>query len=204
MLRGFPDTRDVNWLVLDVWNWADPYGSAVPIWKGILEDTRWETVVARDGILVLRRGQGPPQDVAAAFARQGASSLKHLEVRFGDTWRLTGAEVFPLPLGHFILCTAWQGEMPTTSVRPEVRLRMTAKSQPLRSYALLPELYASPGTFRDCTQLLAATMGAEVTVWLTLTTAEGSVLTPSVVSAGDCEGDVYVDDVELYLEIPVR
>jgi hypothetical protein len=202
MLRLFPDTRDVDWLALDVWNWADPYGPALPVWKEVLADPTWETVVAQDGVLVLRRGSGPPQNVAAAFVSQSADSLKELQVQFGDAWHLTGVEAFPQPWGHFVLCTDWQGAGVGGSVQPMVKLAADAEPQLLRSYRLHPMLYTTSGGFRDCTYLLTPELGGDVTVWLALQQDEIGPLVPVVVEPGAWERRVEREDATLRLEIP--
>lgn len=198
MLRVFPDLRDAEWLVLDVWNWADPYGPAVPVWREVLTDPTWEMVAAKDGVLVLRRGDGPPRDVGAAFVPQGADALRKLEVRFGNAWRLTGADIFPLPWGHFVLCTDWQSADEAPAMRPAVRLAADAESQTLRSYTLLPEIYATSGKFRDCTHLLAPAVGVDVTIGLVLYGVDDII----VVEAGEWEEQVWLEDAVLYLENP--
>jgi uncharacterized membrane protein len=202
-LRFFPDTRDADWLALDVWNWADPYGPAIPVWETILADAGWEMVAARDGVLVLRRGNGPPQDVAAAFVPQSASALPELEVSFGAEWRLTGAEVFPLPLGHFVLCTDWVGTPPASPVAPGLRLTSDATPQPLDSHRLLPSLYQTAGVIRDCTQLSGAVPGSDVKIWLSLADATGEPLSAVVREASqDWEGHVDVVGTDVRLEVP--
>lgn len=201
-LRLFPDTRDVDWMALDVWNWADPYGPAVPVWEALLVDPTWETVVAEDGIAVLRRGDGPPEDLGMAFVPGESSSLPTLETYFGTAWMLTGAEVFPLPFGHFILCTDWQGIYQGSPVVPEIRLTADGRSQPLNSYRLLPSLYETPGMFRDCTQLQVATPGSGVTLWLSMVDTTGEPLQAYVSeTAQSWEDRAYIDGTALRLEI---
>ncbi len=176
-LRFFPDLRGATWIAVDLWFWGDPYGIGYEVWREVLRDPQWETVAAQDGLVVLRRGAGPPANIGAALTPTGAP-LSPLAAQFGlqkDALQLQGAQRYAQPFGHFIFCTEWQsaGGAYTSQI---IVGADAAAAQPLASTRLIPDFLRQPGRQRDCTPLSAASGLAETTLGLHVLNADGEPL----------------------------
>ncbi len=206
-LRFFPDTRDVDWIALDFWYGLYPYRSLEVLWPGVRDAARWETVIAQDGLIFLRQGQGPPQNLEGAFRPNSALPLSTLRVRFGAEEAglyLEGVQGSPRPISYLFLCTDWQQENAMDFVpRAEVLgVNPKAGDLPLRAKMLLPSLFAGPGQVRDCTQLLVALRGDGPMVRLRVQDASGASYAPVILDAGEWGDRASVEDDALLLRFP--
>jgi len=183
-VRLFPDLRDAEWVLLNVWHTASPYGIQPAAWQALFTDPAWETVQAHHGLILLRKGQGPPQDIARAFAAPADAPGQPLSVQFGETAQgitLRAVKVNPLPGGNFYLCTDWQV---ATGGEFAFYAATTPPPTPLNFGQLYPALAAQPGEFRDCTRLTTIPRGKTVAVQLYVTDKTGKQLPITVVEAG--------------------
>jgi hypothetical protein len=146
-----------------------PYGIQPQTWQTLFADPTWETVAAQDGLILLRKGSGPPQAIARAFALP-ADAAPQFKVAFGDAasgLSLRTVRVNPLPAGNFYLCTDWQletaGELSFYVVTPGGEGQQTT---PLEISRIYPALTAQPGDFRDCTRLMTPPRGKTVAIQL--------------------------------------
>lgn len=206
-LHFFPDTRDADWIALDFWYGLYPYRSLEILWPGVRDAAQWETAIAQDGLIFLRQGQGPPQNLEAAFLLDPDLPLSALRVRFGAEEAglyLEGAQGSPRPINYLFLCTDWQQENAIDFVpRAEVLgVNPAAGALPLRAKTLLPSLFAGPGQVRDCTPLLAALRGDGPVVRLRVQDASGASYAPVILDVGEWGDRVSVEDDALLLRFP--
>lgn len=205
-LRFFPDMRDAEWVALDLWFWDDPYGVGVEIWQQLLVDPLWETAATRDGMLILRKGQGPPTALAAALAPTAEIPLAPLDVTFaGGETRLLGMRLFPLPLGHFILCTDWSGWGEAGVPQVQIGEAEGNFSAPmhLNTTWMLPNMTVSTPV-RDCTQFAVPVGSRELQLRLALLTPDAAAVTVQIEDAGEWNSRLWLEDSALRLRLPVR
>lgn len=192
-MRFFPDTRDAEWILMDFWGGHYFYITAPEHWRELLTSPEWETVRAGEGLLLLRRGAGPPRDVAAAFAIPPELPALPLQVTYQDaqqTLRLQGVRMQRRTGGVVLFCTDWQREGAAGAL--EVIL---SHSEEISEGALLdglrfyPNLFSQPGAVRDCTQFIA---GSGAVVRLAVRDAAGDWLPAVLETPGAWEGRVQV------------
>lgn len=208
-VRIFPDQRDAKWLALNVWFGKDPYGDwSFAALEALLDDVQWETVRAAEGIVLLRRGAGPPQRVGQAFAPVSTIPLYPLEAQFGTgaaALRLLGLRVFPRASGHFYLCTDWEigaqaDALPWVDAGTVTLDGISVK--PLDAMALLLRLPDRPPVVRDCTYLVTKLFGGDVPLRLTVRAPGGSLYPVTLLDAGDWGEQVSVPDATLRVAYP--
>ncbi|HQM14423.1 MAG TPA: hypothetical protein PK832_08260 [Anaerolineae bacterium] len=201
-LRFFPDMRDAEWVALDFWAGHYFYFTAAERWQTLRTDSRWETVTAGDGLLLLRRGAGPPTDIAEAFRPQISPPLPQLTVSFGEELILRGFDVHARPNGHLVLCSDWE-RRGKGALTPQ--LSLTGETfAPLDSLHFAPELFAVPGVRRDCTQLIAFGNVREPSVYFRVVDAVGRELPPVVMATGAWAEKVSLAGNMLYLRVKLR
>lgn len=201
-LRFFPDLREATWIAVDVWFWGDPYGAGYEVWEAVLRDPQWETVAAQDGLVILRRGNGPPQGVEAALAPVASGSLPVLQAQFGALdlgVQLQGVRVYPLPFGHFIVCSDWLSV--GGRYTPQFQVQAGGGVYPLASVRLAPGFLVRPGVQRDCTQPSAPVDLAGATLGLRVVDAAGVVLPVMIPAPGDWAGRASTVDTMLVLDL---
>ncbi len=197
-LRVFPDLRDVEWVVVNVWFGGDPYGSLTPVWRELSADPAWETVTAHDGLLLLRRGAGPPRGVEAAFRSSKALPLYQVNVQFGEPGaglRLLGFALHPLPEGHFVFCSRWKVES-DYQIIPQLAVATQATEpllwQPLESLRFVPQIFSQPGMVQDCTAISSEQEGAELVLYIRSSDPAERFYPPVVLDAGFSSGTLEV------------
>ncbi len=199
-LRFFPDTRDAEWLLVDVWLGQYHYLNEAEVWSAVLADPGWETVQARDGLILLKRGQGPPQDVEQAF-RPATGAWPKLSVQFGapgSGLRLLEAAFLPRPGGSFFLCTRWVREgqgVATPRVQVQSAGAEPMAEQPLDGLRFAPLLFNRPGDIQECTHLPRPQ--GEALVRLAVIGDLGQLYPASLMAPGDWEGQATVEEGEL-------
>jgi uncharacterized membrane protein len=161
-LRFFPDLRQADWVVVDVWTGHYPYYQPMPgvmqVWQSLLSDPSWETSYASDGLIVLKRGAGPPQDIIDAFRPSSESELTPVQVHFGGEGRginlngLAGLRISPKLM---TLCSEWE-ILQAGNLQPLLGFEfgnVSKIAEPLAGTGFLPSLFVKPGKVRDCTLL---------------------------------------------------
>lgn len=208
-VRIFPDQRDAEWLALNVWFGKDPYGDwSFTALEALLDDARWETVAAAEGVLLLRHGVGPPQGIGQAFVPTADIPLQLLTVEFGEgaaALRLLGLRVFPRAAGHFYLCTDWvmgseADALPWADVG-SVRLEGISV-KPLDAMPLLLRMPERPSVVRDCTYLVTSSVGRTLPLRLAVYAPDGSPYLPTLLDPGVWSERVQVQDAMLVIDYP--
>lgn len=199
-LRFFPDRRGAEWIVMDVWFGQYHYLSEAEGWRQVMADAGWQTAAARDGLIVLQRGQGPPRDVEQAFRPRDA--LPALTAQFGDSIQLRGAAFFPRQ-DRFFICTDWlrQGR---SSLVPWIEAQLAPTQvvrQPLDTLRFAPTIFAEPGPIRDCTQFVLP-RGGTVTLRLMVRTGIDEWAPVRLVNAGAWQGRAQAQEHQLVLRLP--
>jgi len=163
-LRLFPDLRDAEWIVIDAWFGGDPYGGFVNTWQRILQDPTWETVAAHDGLILLRKGMGPPRAIEEAFQPSGTLVLPPLDAQFGrteDGLQLRGLNIYCRAAGLCYLCL--EGiKTGTSPLIPQVAVIIneeTVHRSQMQATSIAPRVYVQPGALQDCVQILTERSG---------------------------------------------
>jgi len=204
-LRLFPDQRDADWLIVDFWFGHDFYGHRFDAWREVLSDQRWETVAAHEGVILLRGGNGPPENVEPAFSPSADLPLSGLTAQFGEPghgMHLVGVSVLSQPPFRF-LCTRWirEGEI----AFPHVIIRSSNKGiffdGPLEVGRYLPELLSRPGSMQDCTEFAMAQHSSDASIYIFIKNEAGERSPVSLTDAGTWDGNVEVNDDALILHI---
>lgn len=155
-MRFFPDLRDADWIAMDFWTGHYFYLTAKETWRDIMESPQWETVIAQDGLLLLRRGNGPPMRIVEAFQPQVSPPLIPLHAVFGESPEglvLYGFDMYPRAKGHMVLCSDWRA-LGANTLTPEISFSGDT-FLPLDSLGFYPDLFRQSQLVRDCTQLIA-------------------------------------------------
>ena len=204
-LRIFPDLRDAEWVVINAWFGGDPYGSLTPIWRELSIDPAWETVTARDGLLLLRQGNGPPSGIEEAFRASDLLRLQPVDVQFGASsagLRLLGFALHPLPEGNFVFCSRWETAGHSQLV-PQLAVAAEATGslnwQWLDSLRFVPQIFSEPGIVQDCTAIFSERVGTELILALSGIDSKDRFYQPMILEAGASEGVVEI--LEEYLVI---
>ena len=205
-LRFFPDTRAADWIALDFWYGLYPYGSFNEIWPQIRTDPHWETVLAADGLVLLQRGNGPPEGLAAAFRPDPTLSLEPLRVQFGTEargLRLVGLETRPRPVNYLFLCTDWEIQEERGLV-PQVAISSSSGTDfaSLDAPRFVPDTFRRSGLVRDCTSLLSPLQGGEIPVRLVVRDAGGVRVPVQIEEPGAWEANLSVEDSVLVIHVP--
>jgi uncharacterized membrane protein len=202
ILRFFPDMRDVDWLVLDAWyGYYRLYGQhheTLDLARSILESEDWETVAAEGGVILLKRGSGPPKNLETAFHPRDREKSIFVDIRFGSGDSSIGLENISTHKNikglAFVICTDWQVNS-NSSFIPGIELSLENGSSydtQLVSYQLFPSIFQQVGTYRDCTELPALVEGKKYFVKISVTNEDGilyplSVYTPITNIRGESE-----------------
>ena len=165
----FPDVRDAQWIMLDIWYgsypiYLPPEGTQA-IWNAIQNDPSWETAAARDGILLLKKGSGPPQKISQAY-RVSTAAQPEFTARFGDD---KDVEIVNMSLVHhskveLTLCTDWELYQPRadTSLKIQFLSRENVVSDaPSDGLSLSTQIFTQPGRYRLCSRRMVASYFAE-------------------------------------------
>lgn len=179
-LRFFPDIRAVDWILLDVWygryRYYLPEEETNRLMQALLSDSAWVTVRAEDGLILLQRGDGPPQDIEEAFYPGQLQTQDEINLQFGvkeDGLRLQQIQLFTYQKeGGPLLCTDWirtgKGDLVP---RIQINTSQEEFTQPLSGVKIYPNLFTGPRIYRDCTRLPAsAKQGAEISLWVEYST----------------------------------
>jgi hypothetical protein len=209
MLRIFPDTRGVDWIAVDAWfgnyPFYQPFEETIQSWQNYLTDPGWQVAEAQAGLIVLRRGDGPPQGVEQAFQSVAEMGQRTLSVRFGklqDGVTLVGANIFPHSGGQLALCTEWVlgGK---ELVIPKMEWHSTTSTSPaqlLDGLSFYPALFSVKGDVQDCTRLLVKGQNG-VVVGLFVDNPQGQRLPAIIVDAGDWAGRVKVESDIILMQL---
>lgn len=204
-LRLFPDTRDATWIVIDAWFGGDPYGSFTETWQHLSHDGAWETVDARNGVILLRRGQGPPQGIENAFQSSATLALRPLEAWFGraeDGLQLHGLNLYCRAAGLCHICL--RGTKSGTSfLKPLIgvspRGDPAAYLSAMQGTRVAPRVYTLPGTIQDCAPVLIGRGLHPPALELTVVTGTGQRLPVRLLDTSSWGGHLAVKETALLI-----
>jgi uncharacterized membrane protein len=160
----FPDVRDAQWIMLDIWYGSYPIylppERTQAVWNAIRVDPSWETVAARDGILLLKKGSGPPQKITQAYQVSSAAQPEFI-VHFGDD---KAVDLMNVSLVHHskvevTLCTDWDLYKPQadTSLKIQFLSRENVVSDaPADGFSLSTQIFTETGRYRLCSRRMGA------------------------------------------------
>ena len=204
-LRIFPDLRDVDWVFINVWQGGYPYGMAPGTWEQLFSDPTWETVSARDGLILLKRGQGPPAHIAAAFIPPN-NDTQLLNIQFGESAAklyLHALHIVPQPLSNtFYVCSDWEN-VGNESLNIKLGFYDPADqgSQVLDATYIYPSLFHQPGKFRDCTLLFKNTRNSNISITFEVQTETQQSLPLLIIDPGAWQKQLSQHDHKLYVQL---
>jgi len=184
-VRFFPDTRNASWLLLDTWYGSYPYylslESTQAQWDAIRQDPLWETVAAHDGLILLKKGNGPPQNISDVY-RIINPRQPEFNVQFGNEQRisLVDLNVIHHSRGIITFCTDWNVVGQGKDLFPKLQFLSNDNNQqeaPEFGINLSQEIFTKPGRYRICKRMPSVYFDAQRTVYISLET-KGSADTP--------------------------
>ena len=203
-LRIFPDIRDAEWIALNVWLGEYPYGVQGDTIRAVLNNPNWETVIAGNGLLLLRRGSGPPTQLAKIFEQSPEQTDGTLTVIFGEAatgLTLRGVEIVPLSANGLALCTDW-ARTSHGFAEPLAQVGVGTAARPLAGTHFYPPLFLEPRQLRDCTLFPINQRGAAFTLRLSVLDQDKTPFPIQVIDAGHRHDQLRVADNTLLIQIP--
>jgi uncharacterized membrane protein len=181
-VRFFPDVRDASWLLLDTWYGSYPYylppESTQSRWDAIRQDPSWVTVAARDGLVLLEKGSGPPQNISDGY-RIANPGQPEFNVQFGDEKRiyLVDISVIHHSKDQVTFCADWNLTGPGAGLYPNLQFLSTDNTltqAPEYGINLSPEIFTQPGRYRICRRLPSVYFTAQRKVLISLETRDST------------------------------
>ncbi len=175
-VRIFPDIRNVSWLLLDTWYGSYPYylplASTQAQWDAIRQDPSWETVAAHDGLILLKKGNGPPQNIADVY-RINNPGLPEFSYQFGTEQRisLVDLNVIHHSRDKTTFCTEWKVVGTGTGLYPKIQFLSSDNNltaAPEFGINLIQEILTRPGSYRFCRRMPSAYFNAQRTAYIFL------------------------------------
>jgi uncharacterized membrane protein len=190
----FPDVRDAQWILLDMWYGSyslyQSLDSAQILWDAIQRDASWETVAARDGLILLKKGSGPPQNLGDAYRISNPSQPQFI-VHFGGQ---KGLELVNISLVHqsrsdITLCTDWDLADPSIEIFPRQQFlsyQNKLSDPPTSGFRLNAHLFIHPGRYRICnSRILPGYYGTQRYLQIALENGKEANLDPvSIINPG--------------------
>jgi hypothetical protein len=203
IIRFFPDDRDVNWILMDVWQGMYLYSSSldktIKTWYQYINNPDWKTVVAQDGFILLAKGQGPPQGLSEAFKPTSSISTRPMVVQFqlGDKkLQLIGANLLQRPTGQTFFCTDWKNpNMDLSDVTVQLH---QAKYEKINSELFLPSIFQNNQDIRDCS-LLGNLTRADEDFGIVVRTSNGDLFKMTILDPGDWRDQIRSFNSELVI-----
>ena len=206
----FPDVRDAQWIMLDIWYGIySVYLSAEntqALWNSIQADPSWETVQARDGLILLKKGSGPPKIITSAYQITQAA-LPEFIVRFGDK---NGVDLVNINLIHHskvevTLCTDWELKQPEEDMSPSISFLSNENiisQSPADKFNLNPQFFFQPGRYRFCSRRIGTSYFADQqAVIISLPTNGTNVAPVSIIDAGKLASYINIDKDKLEVDL---
>ena len=208
-VRIFPDVRDAQWIMLDVWygNYAlyiDTNGTQ-DLWNTILTDPSWETVSARDGFILLKKGSGPPKAITGAYRMTNANPPE-MDIRFsGDNnIELVNISRITPSRSETILCTDWDLQEAVADTSPELQFVSTMNTlteAPGSQFRLSPELFTEPGRYRFCSRQDIDYFTEQRTLVISMKTNGSKDYLASIIDAGKWASYINIDKDKLEVDL---
>jgi uncharacterized membrane protein len=205
----FPDVRDAQWILLDVWYGSYPFylplDETQKIWNSILADPSWETVAAKDGLVLLKKGHGPPGNLNEAYRITTATKPDFL-VRFGgeNGVELIGASLVYHSRDQASFCTVWNFITQEVNLNRKIQFlspQNIISDMPDYRLMLSPDPAASPGEYRFCNRLYISDIANQHAVLISVQTDDASPLPISIVDPGKWPSYLAVKDVKLEINL---
>jgi uncharacterized membrane protein len=186
----FPDVRDAQWMMLDVWYGIySVYLSAEntqALWNTIQADPSWETVQARDGLILLKKGSGPPENISNAYLLT-QEIPPEFTVRFGDK---NGMDLVNVSLVHHskvevTLCIDWELKQSEADMSPMISFRSyenILSQPPADKFSLSSQIFSQPGRYRICSRRIGTSYFADQQAVLISLATNGTNSTPVSIS----------------------
>jgi uncharacterized membrane protein len=207
-VRIFPDVRDAQWIMLDVWNgnfslYLNPEDTQ-HLWDGIRFDPTWETVSAQDGLILLKKGIGPPEKISDTYRVTGGVKPE-MKVQFGEKKEADLVAIsrsYP-SRSEVVLCTDWDLTQAGAEGYPRLQFRSDENiltDAPGSRFRLSPGAVDRPGNYRFCSRQDADALAGQRALVLSLETKDPNVAQAAIVEAGKWAPYLKVIDGQL-LEI---
>ncbi len=181
-VRFFPDTRDATWILLDTWYGSYPFylpsEGTQARWDAIREDPSWQTVAARDGLILLNKGNGPPQKISDAY-RITNPGQPEFNVRFGDEQRISLVDLSVIHHSgeQLTFCADWDLTGSGAGSYPKLQFLSTdnnLSNAPEFGINLSPEIFTQPGIYRTCRRMTSVYYTAQRIALISLETKDSN------------------------------
>jgi uncharacterized membrane protein len=208
-VRFFPDMRDATWLLLDAWYGSYPYyrpsESTQALWDSIRTDPSWQTVAARDGLILLKKGVGPPQELSAAYHITNPKPAQ-FNILFGDGQRISLVNISLIhhSKDQVTFCTDWNLAGPEAGLDLRVQFisnEKTLSDAPDYGIQLSPEIFAQPGKYRICSRMLSLYFTAQQAALISMRTKEASLYPVSIMDSGKWSADLKAQNDMLEVDL---
>jgi uncharacterized membrane protein len=205
----FPDLRNAQWILLDVWYGSYPFYLPLDdirkIWNSILTDHNWETVYAGDGFILLKKGYGPPKNVSAAY-RLTQPTTQEFVVQYGgkNGIDLVGVNLVNHSKDQFSLCTEWEISRQRPGISPAIQFLSTKNIiSDIPDYRLQqsPEPFTQPGIYRFCNRLYASTIADQRAVLISTKTEELGFQQTSILDPGNWSSYLTINNDVLVINL---
>jgi uncharacterized membrane protein len=207
----FPDLRDAQWILLDIWYGSYPLylpaEGTQTLWNNIRQDHSWETVAARDGLILLKKGNGPPQNITEAYQVTNPSE-PIFEVSFGGDHGISLVNITIVYHSKFeaTLCTDWLLTGPKMDVTPQIQFVSTPhilSEVPGDEFRLSPAIFTGAGKYRLCNRRMGtAYLMKQREVYLSLQSKDATTFMPvSIINPGNWETFMKVQNNVLVIDL---
>ncbi len=205
----FPDLRDAQWILLDAWYGSYPFylplSDTQKIWNTILADPSWETVSAKDGLILLKKGNGPPQNVNDAYQIMKATPAEFV-VQFGaeNGMDLVGVDLVHHSRDQVSFCTDWNFTKPEQDISPKIQFLSSNNAiSDIPDYRLhlSPDPQIQPGTYRYCNRLYTSYMADQRVVLVSIKSGDSSDLPASILDPGKWSPYLTINDNTLKINL---
>ncbi len=208
-VRFFPDVRDANWLLLDSWYGSYPYYGPPEItqaqWDAISKNPAWETVASQDGLILLKKGNGPPQNLSAAY-QVTIPAHPDFNVQFGADQgiSLVHLEVVHHSADDISLCTDWQVVKPSADLSPKLQflsIQDELTQVPEYGINLTQEIFTQPGQYRTCKRITSSFFIAQRTLFISMQKADSTETPVMILDAGEWSSDLSANNNQLEINL---
>lgn len=188
----FPDVRDAQWILLDIWYGSFslylPPDKTQMVWNAIMKDPTWETVIARDGLILLKKGIGPPRNISQAYRVTNPKPV--INIRFGgeDGVNLVNLSLVYHSKVEATLCTDWDISGSNVDHYPQMQFMSTENvvgAAPMDTLRLSPIIFTEPGSYRICIRRMGTGFLAhQRELQISMATNESNQYQVSIINSG--------------------
>jgi uncharacterized membrane protein len=208
-VRVFPDIREAQWIMLDVWtgSYALYINSKATqdLWNTIMVDPSWETVSARDGFILLKKGSGPPKGIPDAY-RMTTVDSPAMDIQFGDANQVALVNVSRITpsRSETIICTDWDLHEAQSGTAPELQFNSqmdTLTEAPGSQFRLSLTIFNGTGRYRICSRQDTDYYDEQRSLVISMKTTDAKDYPASIIEAGNWASYLSINKDELEVDL---